>query len=132
MSSRDFVDPFISTQSQSDLIFDKYALQQECEIRAKAPEALQALAEYVRNNSSLFGTHGPTMLTPIARANREKHIEALADKVDALAEKARDGSTDYQQFNAVLGELHAANFFPARELVSAAAKALVQRKGLPS
>ena len=83
-------------------------------------------------NLPLFGTRGPAMLTPIARDNHEKHIEALADKLDTLADKARDGSTDYQQFNAVLGELHAANFFPDRELVSAAARALVQRKGLLS
>jgi hypothetical protein len=126
MSARDFVDPFISTRSASDVIFDKYGLQHECETRTKAPGALAALAEYVRKNSSFFGTRGPAMLTPIARANHEKYIEGLADKIDALAEKARDGLTDYQQFNAVLGELHSANFFPDRDLVSAVAKALVQ------
>ncbi len=131
MGSRDFVDPFISTQSATDVIFDKYALQQECETRTTAPGALAALAQYVRENSSLFGTFGPAMLTPIARASHEKHIEGLADKIDTLAEKARDGLTDYQQFNAVLGELHSANFFPDRELVSAAVKSLVRGKGLP-
>jgi hypothetical protein len=68
------------------------------------------------------------MLTPVARANHVKHIEALADKFDALADMARRGLVDYQQFSAVLGELHAANCFPDRDLVSAAAKALVFSK----
>jgi hypothetical protein len=93
-----------------------------------APGALAALADYVRKNASFFVTNGPAMLTPIARANHEKHIASLADKVDALAGKAREGSADYQQFNAVLGELHAAGYFPDRDLVSAAAKALVREK----
>jgi hypothetical protein len=128
MDSPDFVDPFIIAQSPSDVIFDKYALRQQCETRTNAPEMLAALAEYVRKNSSFFGTRGPTMLTPIARANHVKHIEALADKFDALADKARRGLVDYQQFNAILGELHAANFFPDRGLVSAAAKSLVSSK----
>ena len=128
MGARDFVDPFIATQNPSEAIFDKYELQQECETRTNAPGALAALAKYVRRNSSLFVTNGPAMLTPIARANHEKHIESLADKVDALAGKAREGLADYQQFNAVLGELHAAGYFPDRDLVSAAAKALVREK----
>lgn len=67
------------------------------------------------------------MLTPIERANHEKHIESLADELDKLADKARDGRADYRQFDAVLGELHAANFFPDRDLVSAAARALVPK-----
>jgi hypothetical protein len=132
MGARDFVEPFITTQCPSDVIFDKYALQQECETRTKAPGALAALADYVRKNSSFFVTGGTAMLTPIARASREKHIEALADKINALAGKAREGSADYQQFNAVLGELHVAGSFPDRDLVSAAAKALVHSRKIPS
>jgi hypothetical protein len=119
--ARDFVDPFITTQSPSDVIFDKYELQQECESRTNAPGALAALAKYIRKHSSLFAINGPAMLTPIARANHEKHIESLADNFDALAGKAREGLADYQQFNA-------AGFFPDRDLVSAAAKALVREK----
>ncbi len=128
IGARSFHDPFITTRHPNEVIFDKFDLHQESETRGKAPATLAALAKYVRKNSSLFGVRGPNMLTPIARANHEKHIEALADKIDALAGKAREGLADYQQFNAVLGELHAANFFPDRDLVSAAAKALVRQK----
>jgi transcriptional regulator with XRE-family HTH domain len=128
IGSRGFDGPFITTKG-NELIFDKFDLQQECETRATAPNALAAIAKDVRKNKALFGTRGPTMLTPIERANHEKHIESLADRLDALADKARDGRTDYRQFDAVLGELHAANFFPDRDLVSAAARALVQAKG---
>jgi hypothetical protein len=128
MGSRGFHDPFITTQSPSEVIFDKFELQQECETLAKAPGALAALANYVRKHASFFGTRGPTMLTPIARANHENHIRALADKIGALGENARDGLADYQQFEKVLGELHAANFFPDGDLVSSAARALVREK----
>jgi hypothetical protein len=128
MGARGFHDPFITTQHPSEVIFDKFDLQQECETRGKAPGALAALARYVRKNSAFFGTRGPTMLTPTARANHEKHIGSLADGIDALAVKAREGLADYKQFSDLLGELHAANFFPDRELVSAAAKALVREK----
>jgi transcriptional regulator with XRE-family HTH domain len=129
MGSKGFHEPFITVKGGIDLIFDRADLRQECETRATAPNALEAIATYTRKNKSFFGTRGPTMLTPIERANHEKHIESLADKLDALADKAREGRTDYQQFDAVLGELHAANFFPDRDLVSAAARALVQAKG---
>jgi hypothetical protein len=128
MGARDFVDPFITTPTPSDVIFDKYELRHECETRTNAPGALAALADYVRKNASFFVTNGPTMLTPIARANHEKHIASLADNVDALAGKAREGLADYQQFNMILGELHAAGSFPDRDLVSAAARALVREK----
>ena len=128
MGTRDFIDPFITTPTPSDVIFDKHELRHECETRAAAPGALAALADYVRKNASFFVTNGPVMLTPIARANHEKHIASLADKVDALASKAREGLADYQQFNFLLGELHAANYFPDRDLVSAAAKSLVREK----
>lgn len=126
MGSRGFHEPFITTKG-NELIFDKFELRHECEIRAKAPNALEAVAKYVRTNKSFFGTLGPAMLTPIERANHEKHIESLADELDKLADKARDGRADYRQFDAVLGELHAANFFPDRDLVSAAARALVPK-----
>jgi hypothetical protein len=86
------------------------------------------LAEGVRKGASFFVTNGPTMLTPIARANHEKQIESLADEIDAFADKAREGSADYQEFNAILGRLHAAGLFPDGKLVSASAKALVREK----
>lgn len=131
MGSRGFHEPFITTEN-NDVIFDKYELQQECETRTNAPGALAALAKYVRKHSSFFVINGPVMLTPIARSNQEKHIESLADEFDSLAGKAREGLADYRQFNDILGKLHAVGYFPDRDLVSAAAKALVQRKGIPS
>lgn len=132
MGSRGFHDPFITTQSPSEVIFDKSELEHECETRAKAPGALAALAKYVRKNSEFFVRSGPNMLTPVATASHIRRIEAIADKLDALAGKAREGLADYQQFDAVLGELHAVGSFPDRDLVSAAAKALVQGKGMRS
>jgi cobalamin-dependent methionine synthase I len=126
MGSKEFHDPFIfSTENSEVVVFDKHELRQECERRSTAPVALAALADYVRKHSSYFVTAGPTMLTPAAKASQEKHIEALADEVDALAEKARSGLAHYQHFNELLGRLHAASFFPDRDLVSAAARALV-------
>ncbi|MBW8077621.1 MAG: hypothetical protein GJU76_06025 [Gallionella sp.] len=124
MGSRGFHEPFIATKA-GELIFDKLDLRQECETRAKAPNALEAVAQSIRKNKALFSTRGPTMLTPIERANHERLIESLADRLDALADKARQGRADYRQFDDVLRELHAANFFPDRDLVSTAARALV-------
>jgi hypothetical protein len=118
----------IAAESPKDAFFDKFELRQECETRAKAPGALTALAKFVREHSTFFGTRGPNMLTPIARANHQKHIEGLAAEIDALAGEAGKGLADYQQFNDVPGELHAANCFPYRGLVSAAVKALVREK----
>jgi len=131
MGARNFVDPFITMQSPSDVILDKYDLQQEFETRTNAPGALAALADYVRKHSSFFVTNGPTTLTPVARANREKHIESLAENIRALAGQAREGLATYQQFNAILGELHAAGSFPDSDLVSTAAKSLVREKIQP-
>jgi hypothetical protein len=65
------------------------------------------------------------VLTPAATTQRRQRIEAQADKLDVLAGIAGEGRADYQQFDLVLGELHAAGFFPAGELVSAVAAALV-------
>jgi hypothetical protein len=125
---RSLVDPFITTPTPSDIVFDKYELQNEYEIRTSAPGALAELAESVRKNASFFVTAGAVMLTPAARAEREKQIKALADKLDALARNAQNGSTDFQQFSAVLGELHALGSFPDRDLLSTAAKALGREK----
>jgi hypothetical protein len=123
-----FVDSFITTPTPSDILFDKHELRQECETRSAAPRTLAAVADYARKNASFFVTNGPAMLTPIARVNHEKHIASIADKVDALASKAREGLADYQQFNVLLGEFHAAGYFPDRDLVSAAIKALAREK----
>jgi hypothetical protein len=66
------------------------------------------------------------MLTPAATAQRPARIEALVDRLDNLATKAREGMGDYQQFETVLGDLHAAGFLPAGNLVSAVASAFIR------
>jgi hypothetical protein len=126
LGSPGFHEPFIMTESPGEVLWDTHDLWRECERRTKAPAALAALANYVRTKSAFFVRSGPQMLTPAATTQRRQRIEALADKLDGLAGKAREGLADYQQFEGVLGELHAAGFFPEGELVSAVAAALVR------
>ena len=119
-------DPFITTESPTELLWDVRELRQECERRTKAPPALAALADYVRINCGTFVTDGAHMLAPADTARRRQRIEALAEELKALADKARDGMADFSEFEAVLSALHAAGFFPEGELVSAVARALVR------
>lgn len=123
LGSAGFHQPFIMTK-EGDLLWDSRELQRECIRRSNAPPALAELAEYVRTHSALFVQDGPRSFGLAERADREKHIKALADEVDKLASRATDGSVQYQQFEEVLGALHAAGFFPAGGLVSNVAKAL--------
>jgi hypothetical protein len=124
LGSPDFHEPFVMTDSPGEVLWDAHDLRQECERRAKAPAALKALSDYVRTNSAFFVRNGPQMLTPAATTQRRQRIEGLAGRLDELAGKAREGLADYQQFDLVLGELHAAGFFPDGELVSAVAAVL--------
>jgi hypothetical protein len=119
-------DPFITTESPTELLWDTRELRRECERRTNAPPALLALAGYVRTNSGFFVRTGPHMLSPAETAKRKQQIEALSDKLAELAVEARDGLVEYAQFDAILGALHSAGFFPEGELVSAAARALVR------
>ncbi len=123
LGSPGFHAPFIMTKD-GDLLWDARELQRECIRRSDAPPALTELAKYVRAHSALFVQDGPRSLGPAERASREKHIKALADEVDDLATRAALGSVQYQQFEEVLGALHAAGFFPAGGLVGDVAKAL--------
>jgi len=125
LGSSGFHDPFIVTDSPSEVLWDAHDLRRECEKRTKAPPALKALGNYVRTNSGSFVIDSPRMLTSVATMQRTQRIEALADKLDELGGKAAEGLADYQQFDTVLGELHNVGFFPDSELVSAAAAALV-------
>jgi hypothetical protein len=126
IGSANFVDPFIMTESPAELLWDTQELRQECERRAQAPSALAALADYVRINSAMFVRNGPNMLTSAETTQRRSRIEALAADLNALSKKAHEGLVKYPDFEAVLGALHAAGFFPENELVSAAARALVR------
>jgi hypothetical protein len=126
IGSPGFHDPFITTESPTELLWDAHELRRECERRAKAPPALAALADYVRTNSALFVRSGAQMLAPVETTQRRRRIEALADKLDELAATAREGLIKYPEFEVVLGALHAAGFFPDGGLVSAVAQALVR------
>ncbi|MBI4182649.1 MAG: hypothetical protein HY521_01475 [Proteobacteria bacterium] len=85
--------------------------------------ALKAVAEYIRRNATFFVTTGPQMLSPEARSRQVQHITALAGKVDMLADAVVLGSVRYQQFEAILGELHEAGFYPENSLVLDVARA---------
>ena len=91
--------------------------------RAAVP-ALRAVAQYTLQHSSAFVTDGPRRLTPEQRAGRQQKIEALADKLDELAEAAGNGKVSYADFEAVLQKLQALGFYPEISLISAVAKAL--------
>jgi hypothetical protein len=125
MGKPGFYDPFITTETPGDLLWDKHELKRECERRAKAPAALTVLADYVRTNSKLFVQSGPQMLSLEEVARRRHRIQALADELDKLAAGARDGKVKYPEFDTVLGALHALGFFPDTDLVSAVAQALI-------
>lgn len=127
LGSPGFHDPFITTESPTELLWDPLELRRECERRTNAPPALAALAAYVKQNSAFFVRNGPRMFSPAETTKRQQKIEALADRLAELAEKAREGLVDYSQFDLVLGELHVAAFFPEGELVAAVTRALVRK-----
>lgn len=120
-----FHEPFIMTESPSEPLWETRELQRECQRRTNGPAALTALAQYVRQNSTVFVRSGPHMLSPADTAKRQQQIESLATALEDLAGKARAGFVDYMDFEPLLRDLHAAGFFPEGELVSAVAHALV-------
>jgi hypothetical protein len=87
--------------------------------------ALSAVAQYVRQHSTLFVVDGPNSLPPAERKRRQREIEAIADKLDALAVAAGNAGVSYLQFEALLHQLHALGFYPTIELVSEVAKATI-------
>jgi hypothetical protein len=72
----------------------------------------------------LFVQDGPRSLGAAERAQREAYIRALADEAEGLAAQPVEVTVQYQEFEEILGALHAAGFFPAGELVSNVAFAL--------
>jgi hypothetical protein len=93
--------------------------------RAKeAPPRLKKIAEYTRQNSSVFARSGPKVLTPTQKANRQKEIEVLADRIDDLASEVAIGKGGYVQFEEILTKLHLAGFFPVIEDISEVAKVM--------
>jgi hypothetical protein len=81
--------------------------------------AMRAVASYTRRNKSFFATNGRPLLSPPERAERERYIEALADRFDALA---ADAAAGVGHFESVLQDLHKVGFYPDGELVSAVAQ----------
>ena len=125
LGTADFHEPFITTASPMELLYDRQELRRICERCVTAPPALEAVSAYARKHSNLFVRSGPKMLGPEDTRQRRRHIEELAGKISELAKVARDGFVSYQEFDALLGALHAVGFYPDGELVSSVARALV-------
>jgi transcriptional regulator with XRE-family HTH domain len=87
--------------------------------------ALKAIADYTRKHSSIFVVDGPDLLDRSERARRQKTIESIADKIDELAAAAAEGRAKYQEFESLLGQLHAVGFYPLMPLISDVAHAMV-------
>ena len=92
--------------------------------RSAGPRALTALAEYIRAHANLFVQDGARSFGAVERTRREDHIKEIANEIDDLAKRAVNGSVQYLQFEEAMGVLHAAGFFPLRDLVSDVAYAL--------
>ena len=84
-------------------------------------DALRLVAEYARFHSRTFARNGPAMSGSEEMEEQRQRIEKLAEKLDVLAEHAEKDGATFQQFEAVLGDLHKAGFFPDAELISAVA-----------
>jgi hypothetical protein len=123
MGSAKFHDPFIMVGNE--VLWDVRELRDGVERRKKAAAALAAVANDVR--SAPFSRSGPRMLTPAETEQRQRRIESLAGKIDALAEIANEdpNAVGYHDFEPVLRDLHQAGSFPEPALVSAVAQALV-------
>ncbi len=90
-----------------------------------SPAALKAVADYTRKHSSIFAVDGPSLLDRSEKARRQKTIESVVDKIDELAVAASEGRAKYQDFESLLGELHAVGFYPLMSLISDVAHGLV-------
>jgi hypothetical protein len=107
-----------------ELLYDHHDLRRICERRVAAPPALEAVATFARKHSNLFVRSSPVPIGPEETKQRQLYIEGLAEKISELANDARDGLVSYQEFDALLGAMHTAGFYPDGELVSAVVRAL--------
>jgi transcriptional regulator with XRE-family HTH domain len=107
-----------------------FCIAQEFEKHGRRAEALKAVAAAIRSKSNIFGQRGPRLLDPGERADRQKAIEAQADQIDALAERAAEGQpTTYRDFNAIVSELSGLGYSPPPpSLISAVARNYVERR----
>ena len=128
-SRRDGVHPDV--QRDWSLVEDAvFCIAQEFEKHRGRADALKAFAAEIRSKANIFGQRGPRLLDPRERAERQKAIEAQADQIDALAERAVEGQlTTYREFNAILSELSNLGYSPPpRLLVSAVARNYVEHR----
>jgi hypothetical protein len=123
MGSPGYEEPFIMTKT-GDLLWDTRELERECIRRREGPRALAALADYLRTNANVFFQDGARGIGSSERSRRENQIRALADAANDLAKAAGGGSVQYQDFEDILGLLHATGFFPPNDLISDVAMAL--------
>lgn len=107
-----------------------FCIAQEFEKHASRSVALRAVAAATRSKSHVFGERGPRMLNPAQRVERQRSIEAQADRIDELANRADDGRpTSYREFNEVLATLSGLGYSPpAPALISAVPRAYVDRR----
>ena len=128
-SRRDGVHPDV--QRDWALIEDAvFCIAQEFEKQRGRADALKAVAAEIRSKSNIFGQRGPRLLDPGERADRQKAVEAHADQIDALAERAAEGQpTTYREFNAILSELSNLGYSPPPvSVVSAVARTYVEHR----
>lgn len=128
-SRRDGVHPDL--QRDWPLIEDAiFCIAQEFERLRSRAAALNAIAADIRSKSHIFGQHGPRLLDQEERAERKQAIEARADRISVLAERAAEGvPTSYREFNAILSELTGLGYSPPeRSLISTVARSYVERQ----
>ena len=128
-SRRDGVHPEL--QRDWSLIEDAvFCIAQEFEKHRRRADALKAVAAEIRSKSNIFGQRGARLLDPGERAARQQTIEARANQIDALAERASEGQpTTYREFNAILSELTGLGYSPpSPSLISAVARSYVERR----
>lgn len=105
-----------------------FCIAKEFEKQGKRAASLNAVADDVRSRSTQFGSSGRNLLKREAKLQRQQNIEALADQIAGLAEKAAQGEpTTYQQFVAIRSELSDLGFATDPLLVSAVARSYFER-----
>jgi hypothetical protein len=86
-------------------------------IVATPADVLRVMADYVRGHRQIFAREGRASPSAAEREERAGAIADLAGRIDALA--ASKEAIRYQDFEPILGELHASGFYPDNQLVAA-------------
>ena len=68
--------------------------------------------------------------SPAETATRQQQIEAIAAKIDKIADAVPQDKATYRDVEVALSELHKLGFFPDNLLVSNAARAFAQANKL--